>query len=187
MSKRNLTIATIAVLGLIGGFVYFNFNKSSQDGNSDNSSGVIGSIKDVLNKDVTLSCEFNDQDSNFKSYIKNGAVRVTTIGKVKDQSGEMLMKDGKMYIWDLKTNEGFVTDIPKNEDGSSQEVGMTAQNSVSSEAYLDLIDKYKDSCKVTAVEDSLFVVPANIDFKDMSKLFEELQQYQMPQAPADNY
>lgn len=186
-SKKNISliILVLVVLGLVGGFLYIKSNKNSSNLGSlnkiagdKNSNGLFNSIKDALSKDLTLSCEFNDGSSQVKSYIKNGSVRVSTVSD--NNAGEMIMANNKMYIWDTKTNEGFVYDIPKNEDGTNQEVGMTGQDVVSSESYLDLIDKYKDSCKVATVEDSFFVAPSNIKFQDMAKMLEDLQKYQMP-------
>ena len=43
-----------------------------------------------------------------------------------------------------------------------------------------MIDKYKDSCKVASVEDSYFVTPNDVNFQDMNKFLEDLQN-QMPQ------
>lgn len=192
-SKKNLflIVLALATLGLIGGFLYIKSTKnySSFDSlnkltDNKNSNGLFESIKDALSKDLTLSCDFNDGNSQVKSYIKNGSVRVSTVSD--NNSGEMIMANDKMYIWDIKTKQGFVYDIPKSENGTNQEIGMTGQEVVSSEGYLDLIDKYKDSCKVATVEDSFFVAPSDIEFQDMAKMLEDLQKYQMPQIPNGN-
>jgi hypothetical protein len=185
-SKKNI-ILIVLLLTLILGGGYFFVSKNKVSNLSDTSlnkkdSGLFTSIKDALNKDLTLACEFKDENASFKSYIKNGAVRVTTEGTQDGQSGEMIMKDNKMYIWDIKTNEGFVYDIPKEENGESQKVGMTGSEIADSKSYLDLIDKYKDSCKVATVEDSFFVAPSGVKFQDMSKFLEDLQK----QVPSYN-
>lgn len=184
--NKKVLIAVVVVIGiLLLGFLYPKKDRDNLmvNSNTQKSDGVFDSIKDALTKDLTLQCEFSDENSSFKSYIKNGAVRVTTNSTNEGQVGEMIMKDSKMYIWDTKTKEGFVYDVPKNEDGKSGEVGMTGQEVVSSESYLDLIDKYKDSCKVATLEDSFFETPKDINFQDMSKFLEDLKQQMPSQMP----
>jgi hypothetical protein len=101
----------------------------------------------------------------------------------ENQSGEIIMKDKKMYMWDVKSKQGFVYDVPDSEDGAAADV--TVGEAVKSEAYLDMIDKYKDSCNVTTVDESYFELPKDIKFQDMSKLLEDLKN-QMPQSELPN-
>ena len=86
-----------------------------------------------------------------------------------------------MYIWDGKTKQGFVYET-KDEDTSNQNVGMTAGEVVKSDSYLNMIEKYKDSCKVSTVEDSYFVPPTDVKFQDMTKFLEDIKN-QMPSIP----
>lgn len=179
-NKKILVIVAVVLLIIVGGVSYSRF-KNGNSVSVTESKSVFTSVKDALTKNVTLACEFNEAESTFKSYIKNGAVRVSTTGNNPTQAGEMLMRDGKMYVWDSKTKEGFVYDIPKDVDGDSEDVGMTGQEVVSSESYLDMIDKYKDSCKVATLDDSFFTAPNDVKFQDMSKFLEDLKS-QMPQG-----
>ena len=114
-------------------------------------------------------------------YNKNGAVRVTSIGgTTENQSSDIIIKDKKMYMWDLKTKQGFVYDIPDEEGGNN--IGTEVNEVSQSESYLNMIETYKDSCKVSTVEDSYFTPPTDVKFQDMSKLLEDLKK-QMPQIP----
>lgn len=180
--KRTLLIVVVALLLLIvgGGVMYAKVgNKNSKVGMADagtpKPTDLFTSIKDALSKKMTLVCEFNDdKGTSTKSYIKNGAVRVSSMG----QSGEFIMKDNKMYMWDDKTKQGFVYDVPQGE------VSQTGTTEVSqSDSYLGMIDKYKDSCKVATVEDSYFVPPTEVNFQDMTKMLEDIKM-QIPQTPA---
>jgi hypothetical protein len=184
-SKKILFITvTILLLILVGGASYMKLKDSNvKTDNSSESKGVFTSIKDALSKNITLVCEFKeDNNVSVKSYIKNGAVRVTSSSDA-NQSSDIIMKDKKMYMWDEKTKQGFVYDIPES-DGSSSDNKITMNsNEVSqSEGYLSMIDKYKDSCKVATIEDSYFVVPSDIKFQDMSKILENLNK-QAPPSP----
>lgn len=181
--KLFLVITAVFLLVLVGGVSYSKFknvNKETSDNKVEDSKGVFNSIKDALSKNITLVCEFKDDGgSSVKSYIKNGAVRVTTTNQTEaSQSGEIIIKDKKMHMWDVKSKQGFVYDIPDSDDSS---VGMSGTEVAKSEAYLDMIDKYKDSCKVSNVDDSYFELPSDIKFQDMAKFLEDLKS-QMPQG-----
>jgi len=184
-SKKLIIGIFVFVLLLIIAWVSYSKLQGSNDSDSFKDSltqkSIFTSVKDALTQNITLTCEFNEAESTFKSYIKNGAVRVSTTGNTPSQAGEMLMKDNKMYVWDSKTKEGFVYDIPKDTEGNDEKVGMTGQEIVSSESYLDMIDKYKDSCKVATLDDSFFTPPTDVKFQDMSKFLEDLKS-QMPQG-----
>lgn len=186
--KTNIKIyvfaAAVALIAILfAAYSKFSGNKNQTNlVNDDKQKGVFSSIKDALSKNVTLICDFKDESgSTVKSYIKNGAVRVTTKDSLNsDRDGEIIMKDKKMYMWDLKTKTGFVYDIPDSTE-TTDSTGMSGTEVVKSDAYLSMIEKYKDSCKVSSVEDSYFVPPTDIKYQDMSKLLEDLKK-QMPQV-----
>ena len=172
----------VLLLGLVGWVSYSKFkgNKTASTGSSSEKSGIFTSVKDALTQKLTLSCEFTDETGSVvKSYIKNGAVRVTSTGTEEGQSSEIIIKGDKMHMWDPKTKEGFV--YTTVEPSGDSKVGMTGEEVVKSESYLDMIDQYKDSCKVATVADSYFDAPTDVNFQDMSKLLEDLQK-QMPQV-----
>jgi len=186
-SKKSLYIVVaVVLLLLVGGASYMKLkgNKvtSPTSNSATESKGIFASVKDALSKKMTLVCEFKDEKNvSVKSYIKNGAVRVTsTGGTTENQSGDIIIKDKKMYMWDVKTKQGFVYDIP---DSDTNNIGTSSGNEASlSENYLNMIDKYKDSCEIATVEDSYFTPPTDVKFQDMSKLLEDLKK-QMPQTP----
>lgn len=181
--KTLLILGAISLLIIVAGVSYTKIKSGKLGGNSStsDSKGIFTSVKDALSKNLTLVCDFKDESgTSVKSYIKNGAVRVSTVGSTEAQSGDIIIKDKKMYMWDVKTKTGFVYDIPDSESSENKTSGLGGTEVVKSDAYLNMIDKYKDSCKVSAVEDSYFVAPADVKFQDMSKFLEDLKK-QMPQ------
>ncbi len=176
--KALISILLLLLVVFVSGISYMKFknsNKSESKSTTENKS-VFTSIKDALSKDVTLVCEFKDDSGvSTKSYIKNGAVRISS-------EGEIVMKDKKMYMWDVKTKEGFVYEIPDSEES---QIGATTTEINQSESYLNMIETYKDSCKVTSVEDSYFELPKDVKFQDMSKILEDLKN-QVPQIELPN-
>lgn len=172
--KLPVIVGGLLVVILTGAFLFKNFKGDKPV--------TITSIKDALTSNVTLSCEFTEETGNVtKSYIKNGAVRVSMVNN--DKANEIIIKDQKMYLWDEGKKEGFIYDVSNNQDDDQPDMDVTNKNISSSDFYLNMIDKYKDHCKVTTVSDSYFVIPADINFQDMNKLLENLKQ-QMPQTPA---
>ena len=186
--KTIFIIIAILLLCLVGGASYIKLKGDSDNDDSGSKSteskGIFTSVKDALSKNITLVCEFKDDSgTSVKSYIKNGAVRVSsTTASGSTQSGDIIMKDKKMYMWDLKTKQGFVYDIPDADTSTDSKVGMTSTEVNQSESYLNMIDKYKDSCKAATVEDSYFTPPTDVKFQDMSKYLEDLKK-QMPSIP----
>lgn len=180
MQKQNKTIIIVIVLLILalGAFFFLRKGDSKIAGTNNSNGSVFTSIKDALSKDVSLICEFSDENGvSTKSYVKNGAVRVSSTGGAQtNQSSDVIIKDKKMYMWDLKTKQGFVYTIPEEEDSK---VGMTATEVNQSDSYLNMIEAYKDSCKVSTVSDSYFETPTDVEFQDMSKLLEDLKN-QMP-------
>lgn len=180
--KKTLLIGIIVLILLaVGGMYFMSKNKSVSvvDSNevikTTDTNGLFTSVKDAISKKMTLSCEFKDDSgTSTKSYIKNGAVRISSKGQ--SQETEFILKDKKMYMWDLKTKQGYIYEVP---DSEGQEPNT---ETTQGDAYLNMIDQYKESCKVTTVEDSYFETPQDINFQDMSKLLEDLQK-QVPQMP----
>lgn len=177
--NKKISLYILAILVLFFAAFLVASNKKSEHYKNNKDNNIFTSVKDALSKDLTLYCEFSDNNSSFKSYIKNGSVRVVNNSKEDGRSGDMIMKQGKMYIWDNTTKTGFVYEIPK-EENSEKDFGLSEKDTIKADMYLNLIDKYKDSCKVSAVEDSFFDEPKDVEFKDMTKFLEDLKQ-QMPQ------
>lgn len=175
MNKKIVFIVIALVLLLSGGYymsLKSNKSKITTSNSTSETKSVFTSIKDALSKKLTLVCEFKDDSGvSTKSFLKNGAVRVSS-------TSEFILKDKKMYMWDLKTKQGFVYDIP-----DTTNAGTTGGEINQSESYLNMIEKYKDSCKVATIEDSYFVPPTDVKFQDMSKLLEDLKK-QIPASPS---
>lgn len=175
-NKKTLLIIGILFLLFVSGGILVIKPKE----NKIESKNIFTSVKDALSQKLTLACEFTDETgATTKSYIKNGAVRVSSTGN-SEQTNEIIIKDKKMYMWDDKKKQGFMYII--SDEAKNSQTGNTNQDVVSSQSYLNMIDKYKDSCKVATVADSYFVVPTDVNFQDMAKLLEDLQK----QAPQIN-
>ena len=88
-------IIGIFLLGLVGWVSYSKFkgNKTVSTGSNSEKSGIFTSVKDALTQKLTLSCEFTDETGTVvKSYIKNGAVRVSSIGNGDNVQANEIME-----------------------------------------------------------------------------------------------
>lgn len=181
---KTLVIVGLILLILVAGGAFYFKGQTTSVGTTSTDRNIFTSVKDALSKKMTLVCDFKDETgASVKSYIKNGAVRVSTMGESSDKSGEIIIKNKMMYMWDTKSKQGFVYNLPDQENNENGG-GVTEDNAVNSESYFSMIDRYKDSCKVGTVEDSYFEVPKDINLQDMSKLLEDMKnnipQYNLP-------
>lgn len=169
--KKIVPILVILLTLGVGGYFYMNSKgavKKAPLGTANNTgSNVFTSIKDALSQSLSLKCVYKDEQGvQTTTYIKGGAVRVVTEGvKEKDQPNNIILKDKKMYMWNdiSKTGFTFVMTEPKVTPGKLPEA-----NANKDESLLSGIDKYKDSCKAAVVPDSLFAIPTDVKFQDMS-------------------
>lgn len=168
-SKLNpkLIIIAVIVLILLGVGAYFMMGKKGMDYNAMESEGsnAISSIKDALSKSVSMNCEFTDSMGRVsKVSIKNGAVRGEFTGTGTEESGNMILRDNKMYVWN--NGQGFMMEIPEGEwDNAMNGEGEAGD-------YLKELEQYKDSCKPAVVSDSIFTVPTDVTFTDYSKMMQ---------------
>jgi len=129
---------------------------------------IISSIKDMLTKQLSLSCDFKDQNGrHIISFIKNGSVRVDITGKSSQDSASVIVKDKKIYFWN--SSIGMMLSEPEITETTSNSFIQTQWNTV-----VKTVEKYKDSCKNATVSDDKFTLPANVKFKDYSGMMPQV-------------
>src|SRR5688572_4232873 len=101
MSKQMIVIVAVVLLAIIGAGAYMLMGKNdsnslpSTSSNSDDSSGVFGSIQEAISKSVSLQCEYTDESGmKTTAYISGGSVRADMTGGAEASS--VIMKDKKM-------------------------------------------------------------------------------------------
>lgn len=179
MNKKLGIIVGVIILILIGGAAVAFMNTRSTGSTPEagkpggSKSNIFSSIQDALSKNLVLKCDIKTPEgSKTTTYIKAGKIRVDTTGKTADAAGSVIMKDNKMYFWNDQGGfmmEFNLSDIEKNTQDNAQQTNVQDPKE-----YLSMIEKYKDSCSPAAVDDSLFVPPANVKFQDLSKLIKAI-------------
>lgn len=186
MKKLLIPLVIIVLLILVGAGAYLYMHKKAASEMASvptpkNSAGFLGSIQDALSKSLSLSCTFTDSTGrSTTAYIKAGAIRADVVGKDPTQpynSTSVIIKDKKMYVWDTTKKTGMVMDMSEMMPTGSP-VTLTPQTTTqpsqsqnhNSPDVLGMLEQYKNNCKPAVVADSLFVVPTDITFTDLSKM-----------------
>lgn len=96
------------------------------------------------------------------TYVKNGKMR-TEIPLEGGDTNISLYTDNKVYQWSDKEKEGFFISVEEAKNQPGTEVQDPDE-------YLEEIkNKYKLDCKNIDVSDSLFTLPKDIEFQDLSQ------------------
>lgn len=176
-------LVIVLLLVAAGGVAYYKFAKSSKSSSmmEEERGGVFNTIQDALAKNLSLQCKFtSDGGLAATAYIKSGSVRVDTKEGLPDASS-MIMKDKKIYFWQVAQKTGTVMTIPSitvtpvptsASAESNTPTGSSQQNE--GQNTLAMLEKFKDACKVAVVADSLFVPPTDVKFTDMSQMMKQM-------------
>lgn len=160
---KNVIIIAIVVLILLGGSAAYFLSQN----NTPNEGNVVTSIKDTLSKSASMECNYTEENRVTKAYIKNGAVRIEFAGRTKEQSGNIIVVDKKIYAWS-PDGKGYTIDVPDVTPAPGEQ--KMSQN----DEIMQSLEKYKEYCKNATVSDSLFVPPADIKFEDYSQMMNQI-------------
>jgi len=181
MKNKNILIA-VGVVILIAIILFISQGKTKPSNNTNNtlfknentqeSNGIIGSIKEAIANSMSFKCEYNIENNKTIVYVKNKSIRIEGSWQAKSNTG-MIMKDNKLWTWDNEKKEGMI--MPLN---PSQEENQGS----SSEDIINGLEAQKQFCKVALVDDSMFIPPTDVKFQDLSQFMEQLQLTGMPSA-----
>lgn len=127
---------------------------------------VFGSIKDAMSKSLSLKCEYKNGETTIVAYIKGDSVRVDSLGG-ENNTGNVIMKDNKLWSWDDKEGEGIIMPLAQ----------PTGEQKSGSEQIIADLEKEKQYCHTAVVADSMFIPPTNIKFQDLSDMLKEITGY----------
>ena len=189
MNKTTLLLGLglVVIVVLAGVFVFVKKPQTSSVApvqNEEQKGSMFTSIKDALSKALSLECMYTDEKGDAtKTYIKGGSVHVSLTLKnpTPDGYSETLLKDKKMYMWNPTTKKGMVYTLPEKmmANLTPQPTSVSAMpkeretDENKGDSFLSQVEKYKDACKPATLADSLFTIPTDVTFQDMSKLMED--------------
>lgn len=100
------------------------------------------------------------------TYVKNGKMR-TEISLPDGDTNVSLYRDDKVYQWSEKERQGFFMAVEE----AKQQPGTEIQDP---DEYLEEIkNRYKPDCKNIDLSDSLFALPNDIEFQDLSQMLNQ--------------
>ena len=126
------------------------------------------SIKDLLMMGVSQKCTFTKNDTETSStitiYMDNGHVRgdIETVASGKTVDSHMIIQGTETYIWMEGQNSGFKMAFNSNTPTSKPVQGQN--NSVNPDEKVDYV------CSPWSADQTIFSLPANIQFSDFSKM-----------------
>lgn len=131
----------------------------------------------------SVRCEMIKTDgTETMTYLMKGKkMKMNTVVTAENglQPGTMISDGEYFYIWNVDTNEGVKSKLPSEEDvkAVAEQQGRELPDFSKEEEkqkYEDL--GYRVDCQVAEVADAEFVPPANVQFRDMSQLMNNVQQ-----------
>lgn len=177
MNKTLLIIIAFIVVALVVGMVAVKTSKKSApvvaptETVRPTESSIISSIKDALSRGVSLECKFTTEAGvKTQAFIKNGMIRSSVTGKTAQESGDVIIKDKKIYFWNASS--AIMMAVP---DISVTPVKGSATNpSTQQENVMNSLEQYKKDCHAAAVADSVFDLPKGVKFQDFSSMMKNL-------------
>ena len=163
-SKILLTIALlITVLALSGcgnqkETAVINEESKTEEGQPN----IFNSIRDAMNRSLSLKCEYSFGDSKTTAYVKGKMIRID--GAYQEKSSATILKDDKIYSWDPEKKEGMI--LPINPEQKNE--------TYDADKIIGDLEAQKNFCRVATVADSMFDPPADVKFEDLGKMMESL-------------
>jgi hypothetical protein len=181
MGIKTIIIVVVALAVASGGAFYVANKNDGQANQSGPSIGENSSIKDLLASGENIQCtySFTDDDGNENTgttYIADERLRGSfTLNNAENgiQTSNMLRDTDYQYVWNDGSNEGFKTKV----EAIDSEENQPAENTNEQEA-IDQDQKYDFDCSEWSVDETVFEVPANVEFTDYSSRIEQSRQLQ---------
>lgn len=130
------------------------------------------SLKDLMGLGLTQECKFTDSVSGSQGVVHTQGNKIHGQFTINLESQTMvsnMLSDGEnIYIWSEGQPQGMKMAISSMDDFSDAPEDQKGS--------VDLNQQVDYSCGVWVVDPSVFEIPTNIEFQDLSALMQETQQ-----------
>ena len=150
-------ILPIIIIVAIAAGAYFLFGKK---GGGVGNARSFATLKAAVDLGIPMKCTYKVEGYEYEGYIKGEKWR----GKVKSADGnigEVIMKDNCMWSWTTETEQGVKMCF---EEAEGEEDVWSQQDTTPDIDY---------NCLPTAITDSRFDPPGNINFLDMDQMIQQ--------------
>jgi len=178
--NKKLPIIIVVVIVVIGAGAYLYLGRSknsvpkgavtvSTEGEETTvEESFTGTLKEAISLGVGMKCSYNVQGNEYEGYIKGEQYRGTMM-TAEGKSGTVIVKDDCMWTWSEGDTEGLMICDTETEEGEEAEGfgGVWEESSGTA-------GEVSYNCVPTAVSDSQFTPPANVNFLDPTEMVEVL-------------
>jgi hypothetical protein len=132
---------------------------------------IFASIGDAMSKSIPLKCTYTDESGNGATmYFKGKIIRADAVkAQPTDPLVSEIIKDNKIYIWSDNSDKGMLIDLSLIKPGDDT-FKMDETPIYSSDDIVKKIDEQKQNCVKADIDDSIFEIPANIEFPSLGSM-----------------
>lgn len=189
MNKGILIAVAVVILLAFGAGAFVLSKKSTQPSTTSNNQTTTQtesaqskkSLKDLMGLGITQECKFTDQTSASQGVVHTSGNKVhgrfTTTVEGQTMVSNMLSDSETIYIWTEGQAQGMKMTVSSMDDFS--DAPDEQKGSVNLNQQVDY------SCGVWVVDPTVFEVPTNVEFQDLSAIMEQTQQVVQEAQEAD--
>ncbi len=139
------------------------------------------SLRNVFGRGDAYKCSYQIQDAEVTVYAKGQKMRVE--GMSLDNNGQGsggMINDGEwIYIWNDENKEGMKYNLKTLEELNQEVESEEVENYQNPEEWAKQVEaEYEVKCEPTAISDSRFNPPENVEFKDLTEMLQKAQDLQ---------
>ena len=183
MNKNQTKIVLVALVLLLagGGFLFLKRGKTQKpaeiqtpqkeiETEKKNEGSVFSSIKEALEKSISLKCQYRDKEGNLATvYFKKGMIRTDGVNK-EGQKNSAIIKDDKLWFWIPESNQkGMFISLEVLRNQKPANIQIPNKDQIIKQA-----EEYKQNCQPTALSESLFEPPTNIEFDNLDEIMKSI-------------
>jgi hypothetical protein len=144
------------------------------------------SFKNVFSQGEAYRCNYEDENGEVTAWVKGDKVKVEGIafGAEEEDRGAMINDGQWVYIWNEGTMEGMKYDLAVMQQMGEAEIEEGEETADGSE-YQDpqewaaeVEQDYEVDCQATVISDSEFQAPENVEFKDLTQMYQKAKEIQ---------
>ena len=159
MSNKVVAILLAVFLGL-GAYVVYQQSQQRQAAQQKNS--LISSVTGAFKSGMSIQCAYETKNGTVEIYIRDGALRYdSTLPSFKGRAPHYIYKDDVATIWS-RTKGAIFRDV------RSRDYEITTPAFIPVAEALASLEPYKDLCKITRFEHTIFVAPQDVGLVELS-------------------
>lgn len=138
------------------------------------------SLTKALSLGESVKCTFKSEQGETNSWVKGKKMKVIGSGFGQSGNGGMVNDGEYIYIWGDNNQEGMkykLSALAQKDQANPAENQFEEWKDPGKWAS-EVENKYKTECSKVVLSDNEFIPPANITFKDLTEVFEQMKNYQ---------